>query len=98
MAPDTAAPVAHGGGADQSRSGWRGASSGSAGGMEASSAGVSDEGGIPHPAYRSLIVGAAGVAAAAAGSACPAPARVCAASRRAQSWKIGQTGNADERQ
>ena len=84
-----AAPAAHGGGAAQSRGGFRrtGGSAGSRGG-----------GGGPgrrrtgHPRCRRP-----GPRSVPSRPRSPAP-RACAASRRAQSWKVGQTGNALDRQ
>ena len=82
-----AAPAAHGGGAAQSRGGFRrtGGSVGSGGG------------GGPSSSRPSSMAAAAGTALGAVSARSPAP-RACAASRRAQSWNVGQTGNALDRQ
>lgn len=91
-------PDAHGGGAAQSRGGFlRGRSSrrgSEAGLLHRSSASSSAPSG---PSAVALIP--APTAAAAASSSTGAwPGVACAASRRAQSWNVGHTGNADERQ
>ena len=92
-------PDAHGGGAAQSRGGLRrGRSSmgGSGWGWLHRSSGASSS------ASPTAAPTAAPAAPAAAGSApsssATAPGTACAASRRAQSWNVGQTGNAEERQ
>jgi hypothetical protein len=98
-----AAPAAHGGGAAQSRGGFRRGRSSmgtSRGAPHTSSFGSSPSPG-PSPSAGSSS-GASDPAALIPAAEAPAagtwPGRACAASRRAQSWNVGQTGNADERQ
>ena len=109
-AATAAAPGAQGGGAAQSRGGFRdtGSSSESSGGSAGSSPTSSAQGcGSPSGPGSAAPVGApADDAAAPVGAPADDPPaddvsaadRACAASRRAQAWNVGQTGNALERQ
>ena len=106
MSAELVAEASHGGGADQSRGGFRWTSA-AVPGLGVAMAGPSDSSGVAVPgspgsgrSTTSAVPAAEAAAIApetAAGLAAALPlAR--AASRRAQSWNVGQTGNALERQ
>ena len=96
-APDE--PPAHGGGAAQSRGGFRRASSSSASRSEApASPGPSSEARAASTSATGLEAEATMAPPTPASPTVPATDRACAASRRAQAWNVGQTGKALERQ
>jgi len=88
LPPALAAPAAQGGGAAQSRGGFRVTGGSSRSTLSGSSAGSS----MTDPTLDDDAI-----AVGAVSGRSPTP-RAWAASRRAQSWKVGQTGNALERQ
>lgn len=111
-APAPIALVAHGGGAAQSRGGLRWASASSTGDPGGPGRALSFASGGPccvATKAAEAVASAAGRSSAADADATAADAdastagrssapRACAASRRAQSWNVGQTGNALDRQ